>query len=110
MVIKLKIFLSSICSIVLVSCSGSANNSTAYPSEVRESFISSCVTNAESQGTEPEKANESCLCAFEAIQSEFSYEEFYAAEQALINGEASDIDFGEIASRPSRNYSDLDNR
>ena len=36
-----------------------------------------------------------------STQSEFSYEEFYAAEQALINGEASDIDFGEIASRCS---------
>ena len=101
MVNKSNFLLSSICSILLASCSGSASNSTAYPSEVRESFISSCVINAESQGTEPEKANESCLCAFEAIQSEFSYEEFSAAEQALIKGEASDIDFGEIASRCS---------
>jgi hypothetical protein len=98
---RLNLLISSVFSVVLVSCSGSASNSTAYPSEVRESFMSSCVLNAESQGTETGKAQESCLCAFEALQSEFSYQEFSDAEQALIKGEASDIDFGEIASRCS---------
>ena len=96
-----KILLSFICCVVLASCSDSTSNTTDYPTEVRENFISSCVLNAEAQGAEPSKAKESCECAFETIQKDFSFEEYSEAEQAMINGEASEIDFGDIAARCS---------
>ena len=88
-------------SVALVGCSGSSSNSTAYPSEVRETFVSSCVTNAESSGLTLEQAKDYCDCTFGIIQKEYSLEEFSDAEQAVLRGEASNIDFQEIAARCS---------
>ena len=88
---------------MLVSCSGSASKSTAhrtaYPSEAKAAFISSCVTTAESVGAELGEAINACKCVFDIIQRENSFEEFRDAEEALVGGEASGIDFEGIASR-----------
>jgi len=86
-------------SVALVGCSGSSSNSTAYPSEVRETFISSCVTSSESSGLTLEQAEDYCDCTFEIIQKENSLKEFSDAEQAMLRGEASNIDWQEIGSR-----------
>ena len=85
--------------VVLVSCSGADSNSIAYPSEVRENYISSCVTNAESSGYELRTAQDYCECTFEILQKEYSIKEFSDAEQAMLRGEKTGIDFVEIASQ-----------
>ena len=86
-------------SVALVGCSGSSSTSTAYPSEVRETFISSCVTSSESSGLTLEQAEDYCDCTFEIIQKEYSLKDFSAAEQSMLRGEASSINFQEISSR-----------
>ena len=85
--------------IVLVGCSGSASNSTAYPSASREAFMSSCIASAESSGAELGKAKNGCECVFDILQREYSFEEFRDAEEALVRGEASGLDLEEMASR-----------
>ena len=96
--------------VVLVSCSGADSNnitypsevrenSIAYPSEVRENYISSCVTNAESSGYELGTAQDYCECTLEILQKEYSIKEFSDAEQAMLRGEKTGIDFVEIASQ-----------
>ena len=86
-------------SVVLGSCSESTSNNSVYPLGVRETFISSCVLNAEKSGVTLERAKDYCDCTFEIIQKEYSLKDFSAAEQSMLRGEASSINFQEISSR-----------
>ena len=85
--------------VVLGSCSESTSNNPAYPLEVREAFISSCVLNAENSGVTLERAKDYCDCTFEIIQKEHSLKDFLDAEQAMLRGEASSINWQEVISR-----------
>jgi hypothetical protein len=88
-----------IASFLLGSCSESTLNNSVYPLEVRETFISSCVLNAEKSGVALERAKDYCDCVFQIIQKEYSLKEFSAAEQDMLRGEASSINWQEISSR-----------
>lgn len=55
------------------------SNARDYPEEARDNFVQACTTNADA---------ETCLCAIEAIEEEFSYEEFAKLEQDIVNGSA----------------------
>ena len=61
--------------------------------------MSSCVTNAELAGLKLERAKVYCNCSFEIIQKEYSFKEFSDAEQAILQGKASNIDIQEIGSQ-----------
>ena len=73
------------------------NESDAYPSEVRSNFLRTCVTNAAlSGGGEEADYNDVCGCLFNEIEARFTFEEFTAAEEAMLAGEGSGIDMEEI--------------
>ena len=73
------------------------NESDAYPSEVRNNFLRTCVTNAAlSGGGEEADYNDVCGCLFNEIEARFTFEEFTAAEEAMTAGEGSGIDMVEI--------------
>jgi hypothetical protein len=55
------------------------SNVRDYPEEVRDNFMQACTVNTDA---------EPCLCLLEAIEEEFSYEEFVKLEQDLVNGSA----------------------
>jgi hypothetical protein len=62
--------------LVLCGCRGGPPN--PYPSEVVETFVASCRTNA------PESV---CRCAIDRIQRRWTLEEFKAFEARMADGE-----------------------
>ncbi len=73
------------------------NESDAYPSEVRYNFLRTCVSNAAlSGGGEEADYDDVCGCLFNEIEARFTFEEFTAAEEAMIAGDGSGIDMEEI--------------
>jgi hypothetical protein len=70
------------------------SESAAYPSDVRDNFLTSCVQNAAlSGGGEEADYEDVCGCLLDEIEARFTVEEFAAAEEAMAAGEASNIDF-----------------
>ena len=87
----------------LAGCSSSApsessSSQEAYPAEVRQTFISSCTLNAAqvSGGSEGDY-EEACNCLLEEIEKAVSLEEFEQAEQDLLAGRSTGIDFAALA-------------
>jgi hypothetical protein len=73
------------------------NESDAYPTEVRNNFLRTCVTNAALSGGGEEADYENiCGCLFNEVEARFTFEEFTAAEEAMTSGEGSGIDMEEI--------------
>lgn len=73
------------------------SESVAFPSDVRDNFLTSCVSNAAlSGGGEEADYEDTCGCLLNEIEARFSFEEFAAAEEAMAAGEASGIDMEEI--------------
>ena len=73
------------------------SESVAYPSDVRDNFLTSCVSNAAlSGGGEEADYEDTCGCLLNEIEARFTFEEFTAAEEAMSAGEASGIDMEEI--------------
>jgi len=71
--------------------------SVAYPSDVRDNFLASCVANAAlSGGGEEADYEDVCGCLLDEIEARFTVEEFAAAETAMAAGEASGIDMEEL--------------
>ena len=75
------------------AASGGAGAGAAYPAEVRSNFLNSCTSSAASaSGDDPAAFEDLCLCVLEAIEADMTLEQFTAAEQAMMSGEASKID------------------
>ena len=73
------------------------SESAAYPSDVRDNFLTSCVANAALTGGGEEADYENvCGCLFNEVEARFTFEEFTAAEEAMTSGEGSGIDMEEI--------------
>lgn len=73
------------------------NESVVYPSDVRDNFLTSCVSNAAlSGGGEEADYEDVCGCLLDEIEARFTVEEFAAAEKAMAAGEASGIDMEEL--------------
>ena len=81
-----------------LSAEASENNENiGYPSDVRDAFLTSCVTNAALSGSgEEADYKDFCGCLFKEIEARFTFEEFTAAEEAMLAGEGSGIDMEEI--------------
>ena len=90
----------------IVSCSGSNNGSSdsgsnsgsseRYPSEVRVNFISNCELTSGTSMTVSE-SEDYCQCLLESLEASVSIDEFIEAEQAMMRGEATDINLEELA-------------
>ena len=81
----------------IVSCSNSKSSSSEpWPSESRENFLSSCEITAETNMT-ISAAGDYCQCALKNLERSMSIDEFIEAEQAMMAGEASNIDLEGIA-------------
>jgi len=73
------------------------SESAAYPSDVRDNFLTSCVANAALTGGGEEADYEDvCGCLLDEIEARFTVEEFAASEKAMAAGEASGIDMEEL--------------
>lgn len=99
--------------LALSSCGGSSNSdgessskqdssaeSEGYPSEVRDQFMSSCLTSAGADTASEEEVDmieDLCGCVLDAIEAEVTLEEFIEAEADILEGNASDIDLDAIA-------------
>lgn len=62
--------------LLLGACGGGAGET--YPQEAREAFLSSCKVG----GTE-----ELCSCILSSFEKKYSYEEFGALEQRMLQGD-----------------------
>ena len=101
-----KMLLYSVLSVAIVSCSGSNNGSSdsgsnsgsseRYPSEVRANIISNCELTAGQYVTVSE-AEDYCQCVVEILEASMSIDEFIEAEQAMMRGEASNLNLEELA-------------
>ena len=92
-----KTLLFSVLSVAIVSCSGSnSGSSERYPSGVRTNYLDSCELSAGENMTVSEAEN-FCLCTLESLEASMSVDEFLEAEQAMMRGEASNIDMMEVA-------------
>ena len=96
----------SVLSVAIVSCSASnsgssdlgsnSGSSKRYPSEVRTNFLHSCELGAGTNMTVSE-AEDFCQCALEILEASMSVDDFLEAEQAMMRGEASNIDMVKLA-------------
>ena len=92
-----KMLLLSVLSVAIVSCSASnSGSSKRYPSEVRTNFLHSCELGAGTNMTVSE-AEDFCQCALEILEASMSVDDFLEAEQAMMRGEASNIDMVKLA-------------
>ena len=101
-----KMLLYSVLSVAIVSCSGSNNGSSdsgsnsgsseRYPSEVRVNFISNCELTSGTSMTVSE-SEDYCQCLLESLEASVSIDEFIEAEQAMMRGEATNINLEELA-------------
>ena len=101
-----KLLLLSVLSVAIVSCSGSnigssdsdsnSGSSERYPSEVRANIISNCELTAGTYVTVSE-AEDYCQCVVEILEASMSVDDFLEAEQAMMRGEASNLNLEEIA-------------
>lgn len=103
-----KLLLLSVLSVAIVSCSGSnsgssdsdsgsnSGSSERYPSEVRANIISNCELTAGTYVTVSE-AEDYCQCVVEILEASMSIDAFLEAEQAMMRGEASNLNLEEIA-------------
>lgn len=79
------------------ACGGSDNSAT-WPSDVKENFMTGCVTTSEMSMSSVE-ANNYCSCILDELESELSATEFEEAEQKLLRGEESGVDLEAFALR-----------
>ena len=103
-----KLLLLSVLSVAIVSCSGSnigssdsdsdsnSGSSERYPSEVRVNFISNCELTSGTSMTVSE-SEDYCQCLLESLEASMSIDEFLEAEQAMMRGEATDLNLAELA-------------
>ena len=103
-----KMLLLSVLSVAIVSCSGSnigssdsdsdsnSGSSERYPSEVRVNFISNCELTSGTYMTVSE-SEDYCQCLLESLEASMSIDEFLEAEQAMMRGEATDLNLVELA-------------
>ena len=101
-----KLLLLSVLSVAIVSCSGSnigssdsdsnSGSSERYPSEVRVNFISNCELTSGTYMTVSE-SEDYCQCLLESLEASVSIDEFIEAEQAMMRGEATNINLEELA-------------
>jgi hypothetical protein len=103
-----KLLLLSVLSVAIVSCSGSnigssdsdsdsnSGSSERYPSEVRVNFISNCELTSGTSMTVSE-SEDYCQCLLESLEASMSIDEFLEAEQAMMRGEATDLNLVELA-------------
>ena len=101
-----KMLLLSVLSVAIVSCSGSnsgssdsgsnSGSSERYPSEVRVNFISNCELTSGTYMTVSE-SEDYCQCLLESLEASVSIDEFIEAEQAMMRGEATNINLEEFA-------------
>ena len=101
-----KLLLLSVLSVAIVSCSGSnigssdsdsnSGSSERYPSEVRVNFISNCELTSGTSMTVSE-SEDYCQCLLESLEASVSIDEFIEAEQAMMRGEATNINLEELA-------------
>ena len=101
-----KLLLLSVLSVAIVSCSGSnigssdsdsnSGSSERYPSEVRVNFISNCELTSGTSMTVSE-SEDYCQCLLESLEASMSIDEFLEAEQAMMRGEASNLNLVELA-------------
>ena len=101
-----KMLLLSVLSVAIVSCSGSnsgssdsgsnSGSSERYPSEVRVNFISNCELTSGTSMTVSE-SEDYCQCLLESLEASVSIDEFIEAEQAMMRGEATNINLEEFA-------------
>ena len=101
-----KMLLLSVLSVAIVSCSGSNSGSSdsgsnggsseRYPSEVRANFISNCELTSGTYMTVSE-SEDYCQCLLESLEASVSIDEFIEAEQAMMRGEATNINLEEFA-------------
>lgn len=78
----------------------SSSESEGYPSEVRDQFMSSCLTSAGADTASEEEVDmieDLCGCVLDAIEAEVTLDEFIEAESDILEGNASDIDLEAIA-------------
>ena len=96
----------SVLSVAIVSCSGSnsgssdsgsnSGSSEGYPSEVRVNFISNCEITSGTYMNVSE-SEDYCQCLLESLEASVSIDEFIEAEQAMMRGEATNINLEELA-------------
>ena len=103
-----RLLLLSVLSVAIVSCSGSnigssdsdsdsnSGSSERYPSEVRVNFISNCELTSGTSMTVSE-SEDYCQCLLESLEASVSIDEFIEAEQAMMRGEATNINLEELA-------------
>ena len=103
-----RLLLLSVLSVAIVSCSGSnigssdsdsdsnSGSSERYPSEVRVNFISNCELTSGTSMTVSE-SEDYCQCLLESLEASMSIDEFLEAEQAMMRGEATDLNLVELA-------------
>ena len=75
-----------------------SDNSAAWPSELKDNFMTGCLTGAE-MGMSSDEANDYCSCLLNELESELSATEFEEAEQAMLRGEESGVDLEAFALR-----------
>jgi hypothetical protein len=63
----------------LSACGGGDGGGNDYPDEVVENFVTNCAA-------QPGATESACECAIDELQGRMSFEEFEAAEQALVTG------------------------
>lgn len=94
------LFLSLCLSVLPTACGGSGSSSgnkgDAYPSDVRQNFLSSCEASA-SANVSFDQAEQLCECLLGKIEAKYTIEQFIEAEQNIFAGRASGIDLESLA-------------
>ena len=81
-----------------ISACGGNENSMPWSYEMRDNFMTGCLLTAE-LGMSSNDANNYCSCLLNDIEGQYSATEFLDAEQRMLRGENSGIDFEAMAQR-----------
>lgn len=79
------------------ACGGS-ETSAPWPSDVKDNFMTGCLTTSE-MSMSSDEANNYCSCILDELESELSVTEFEEAEQKLLRGEESEVNLEDFALR-----------
>ena len=81
----------------VTGCGGSSDAADEWPEENREAFSNACVLNAEEAGADAYEAQDYCSCVLTELERRYSLTEFAEIEQAMLRGEATDLDMTELS-------------
>ena len=81
-----------------ISACGGSENSMPWSSELRDNFMTGCLSTAELSLSSNDAYNY-CSCLLDEIEGQYSATEFLDAEQRMLRGENTGIDLEAIAQR-----------